>query len=252
MSIDATTVRYKCPFCEVTKSSAKAVREHITDSQDKDHRKYNGYTMKQTIETQQELEIDVETEKELHDNIRKAAEYFEDIDNDAIAKIAEEAGVEKGRVVRVFEEEGIIFSCKGRKPISRIVGMKPGRQKLLEEYEYDDDREVQTILDASGSDITRKSAYQTIRKYKWLKLPMYDGGNKNNASANGTVTLEGTSEDMLNSVKEDKSESNMTLIDKLEDAGIDYTVQVDEDEFTAIKKLIKAGYEDLAEKRFNE
>lgn len=252
MSVDATNVRYKCPFCEVTKSSAKAVKEHVTNRTDKDHKGHHGYTMQQTIETQHELDIDVETERELHNNIRKAAEYFEDIDNEAIAKIAEEADVTKNRVVRVFEDEGIIFSLRGRKPVSRLVDMSSERQKLMKEYQYEDCRTTREVLEDSNADMKESNAKNTVQKYKWLKLPMYDGHKGNNASANGNLKLEGTSEDMLSSVKEDKSEENMTIVDKLEDAGVDYTVEINEDGFDAIKKLIEAGYEDLARERFNE
>lgn len=252
MSIDATSVRYKCPFCEVTKPSLKAVREHVTETEDSAHIGHNGYTMSQTIQQKEELDIDVESEREMHQKIKKAAQYFDDMDNDAIAKIAEEADVPKNRVVRVFEDEGIIFSFRGRKPISRLVDMSSERQKLMKEYQYEDDRIMREVLEDSGADLKESNAKNTIQKYKWLKLPIYDGDKGNSTIKNGEVKVEDTADEMLEQVKEENKTENMTLIDKLEDAGVDYTVEINEDDFDAIAKLIKAGYEDLARERFDE
>jgi len=137
-------------------------------------------------------------------------------------------------------------------------------QKVLEEYsgENDDRKPLQIareagveVGDGNKSDINYSSLYRVLDKYKWLALPIFDEESEKQ-DKEVKVEVESDTEEMMKKFSDmnentTQDEEELSVIDKLEDAKVAYTIETDEDDFQAIKKLIEAGYDDLAEELFN-
>lgn len=285
MPADATNIKYRCPFCGEEKSTERKVRVHVNVENDKLHSGKNGFEMDETIERVDERNKKKQDTRLLEEGIIKAAERVEERDNDGVRKVAEAAGVHHSYVMRVWEENGIEYTWKGRRPPTTWEELSDKQKRVLrknhkhngEELPISDDPEKadgwaarKPHLTSQGdlaveADVDPSFIGETLRKYGWLLKEKYRPEDLKDSSKE-VIEFQGEEEfvpgagldELVDDAKKkgvlncsEAEVSNMEerdLMEKLEDAGVEYSLQVfiEEDDFDAISKLIKAGYEDTA------
>lgn len=283
MSTDVTTVRYKCPFCDVDKSTRKKIKRHVTQKEEGEHQNVNGFKMNKTIEAYEVKQDDNGNEEmkpitevdqneygvqgtDINEKIRKAANYFNDVNEDAITEIAEEASVSKARVMRVFEDCNVNYSPHGKTQNTSWGELTDKQQKVLSAYyKSNSDTSRDDIAEKAGVDPSYIS--RILNKYKWLLLDEYRPDEVLDGEHNREIAVENDVDEMIETFDESAStnddesdeltsEANegFEVINKLSSAGVDFELDVEivDDDFEAMKKLIKAGYDDIAEELFNE
>ena len=272
MSIDVSKVVHICPICDDEFGSHNKVRKHITNREDEQHRGINGFNMDMTIVTEEKDVWDVESEQALHNKIATASEYFDNISNEEIREIADKAEVPVSRVIRVFNDEGISYNTYDMKPTTSISGLTPKQYAVLEEWNGKNDtrstRSIGAEVNRKNQDIEISESYpsQVIRKYGWMKLPIYDGSEfKREHTDGGDIAVENTTGDMLDTTSaylnpdnesdntnEQNNESDSDTITQEDvyeaflDSDVEFTVVPDEDEFDVMSKLIKSGHDEVA------
>lgn len=277
MSTDVSKIVHICPICDERFGSDKRVRKHVTESEDEQHQGINGFDMDMTVVTKQEDVWDVESEQALHNKIAKAAEYFDDISNEEIAEIASNAEVPKNRVLRVFDDEDIPYDTTGTTDRTTVEDLTEKQYAVLKEWDGKEDtrsfRALASATSRKNQDIDLSETYPrtVLEQYGWLKLPIYDGSEfGDQQSVDGDVTVENSTDEMLHTTKmridpttlavdrpkdeNDSDSSGITQEDMYEafvDSDVEFTVVPDENDFSVVKKLINAGYEDIAEEVFN-
>jgi len=271
MSVDVSKVVHICPICDAEFGSHGRVRRHVTNTEDEHHQGINGFNMDMTIVTDTEDTWDVESEQELHNNIVKAADYFDEITFNEVSEIAEKANVQEHRVVRVFKDENIDFSSVDRRMNTSTKEITDKQFAVLKEWNGKGDsrsyRAIAREVNRKNKDIDISLSYpsEVIRKYGWMKLPMYDGSKfKEQHTDGGNVTVENNTDELVESAsvylesdadgetETDSSEHNTDTIteedvyDAFVDSDVEFTVVPDEDEFDVMSKLIKSGHDDIA------
>jgi hypothetical protein len=272
MSIDVSKVVHICPICDDEFGSHNKVRKHVTNREDEQHRGINGFNMDMTIVTEEKDVWDVESEQALHNKIATASEYFDNISNEEIREIADKAEVPVSRVIRVFNDEGISYNTYDMKPTTSISGLTPKQYAVLEEWNGKNDtrstRSIGAEVNRKNQDIEISESYPShvIRKYGWMKLPIYDGSEfKREHTDGGDITVENTTGDMLDTTSaylnpdnesdntnEQNNESDSDTITQEDvyeaflDSDVEFTVVPDEDEFDVMSKLIKSGHDEVA------
>lgn len=267
MSIDATNVVHVCPLCGKECPTARAVKRHVTDSTNERHAGVNGFKMEKVIETKEKKEWNVDTEKELHNKIAKAGDYFDELNRQEIYEIADAAGVHYSRVCRVFEDEGIDYKMEGRYPPRKIEQVQGDTRKIVKNagvsIEDGNEDEIRERINSALGEGKRRSINtikEIVDKYGWMNLPIYDGdSSKRDTHHGGEVKLEGDMSDMIDNISDENKDNNNSMTDQdlppkvqaFNDAGVEYSVEPEGDRFTVVKKLIEAGYDDLAEDIFD-
>lgn len=249
MSADETSIRYVCPFCDWDGSSPKSVKSHVSSTKKGDHIGVNGYTMHRTIETTEDP-----SRLPMIDRIRRAAQQFDEpLDKDNADKVAEAASdteedladyVSRYMVLRIWKEAGYDVDIFGR--TSLYYDDVTDKQKTALNYLYHTNlthAEIDEKFD-TGTNYTTK----TNQKYGYMTRPKFvcDKLKQNDP------TTENDSDDQT-------TENNQITIGNkklraLEAAGVEHKVEVDikDDQFEAVKKLIESGYSDIAEEIFEE
>lgn len=249
MSADETSVRYVCPFCDWDGPSPKSVKSHVSSTKKGDHIGVNGYTMDRTIETTEDP-----SRLPMIDRIRRAAQQFDEpLDKDDADEVAEAASdteedladyVSRYMVLRIWKEAGYNVQIHG--PTSLYYDDLTDKQKTVLEYLYHTDLSHAEIDEQVG--VTAKYTSRLNRKYSYMMHQKFvcDELKQNDPTA------ENDSDDQ-------PTENNqITLGNKklraLEAAGVEHKVEVDikDDQFEAVKKLIESGYSDIAEEIFEE
>jgi len=274
MSADTTQIRYKCPFCDTDKSTRKKIKRHISKSEKGDHRNLNGFKIEKTIEAYQ-VENDKDTNKKqmksitkvdenkfgvqgpkIDDKIEKAADYFDKVDNNAINEIAEKAGVHKSRVMRVFKNRGVKYASKGRNPATSWADLTDNQKQILSiYYESEGNKSASSVSDDVGC--SKSNAAKTIGNYSWLLIDEYRPVGDLTKQTKKEIGIKDDVDDMVNKFKETSSDDfdneGHELLNVLSSAGVKYEIEVEiqDDDFEALKKLIKAGYDEVAEELFN-
>ena len=240
MSVDATTVRHLCPFCDEDFSTERKVREHITHEEDDEHRGTNGFTMNRTIETKQDS-----SRLPLHNKIVKAADKFDTLSYQQAEKVARAADVSKYRVLRVWDEEG--FNLSGIRSDTSLYfdELSELQQKVLaQKYKNPEksERDIESELGASHgstSAIRGKKGYLLEDRYRPENL---DGKSENITDASNSESDEEEAE-----MKEVRS-----IIAALDDSDVEFTIEIstEEDSFDVLESLISNGHSDLAREYF--
>jgi len=271
MSVDVSKVVHICPICDAEFSSHKRVRTHITNEEDEQHQGINGFDMDMTIVTDTKDTWNVESEQELHNKIVKAAEYFDKITFDEVLQIAQSANVQEHRVVRVFEDENIDFSLADHRIKTSVEYITDNQYAVLEEWNGKGDsrsyRSIGEEVNRKNQDIDISASYpaHVIKKYGWMKLPIYDGSKfKEQHTDGGDVTIENNTDELVESAsvylesdadgetENDDSQHDTDAITEEDvykafvDSDVEFTVVPDEDEFDVMSKLIKSGHDDIA------
>lgn len=287
MSADATNIKYKCPLCDegdaFEASKEKDVRHHITQIEEGDHRNTNGFKFEKVIPS---YEIDIETGdetevwnvssdkpnfnaegEELDRKLLKATDYFDTIDNDAISEISDAAEVPKSRIFRVLEDNNVDYKWRGRKQAYTWDMLSERQQEILARKLHNTSNHA-AIGRSMGK--SQGSVNNTLKKYGWMLHELHRPKELDDYfKAEKTV---GATEDMIDTYKtsvddgeeehdDDKEEErnvpeieNNEAINKLASAGVEFSISinVEDDKFDGMKKLIKAGYDDLAEKVYQD
>lgn len=288
MADDTTSVEYKCPFCYRTKPTEKRVRQHIDSKMDEAHRG-ESYDTDRTIDTVYKGGNLMPENRELYGQIEEAArkvdagvvEEIDELDNEGIKKIAEEADVSNSFVLRVLMEEDIPHNWVGRKIYSPDqlsekqkeilkIWHNKGRPKI--------DKDNRKRGESALSDITENSSYgsksypsvrNNIKSYGWMLDYDKEDIVGNGGEHNGEIITEGIDEAVEEFVTDDGKEEDVEeekdispLLDfdeteKLDNAltlrevGVDVDVEVSVEvvgaDFDAVKELIKRGEDELAE-----
>jgi len=272
MSIDVSKVVHICPICDAEFGSHEKVRRHITNTVDEQHQGINGFTMDMTIVTDTKDIWDVQSEQEIHDKIAKASEYFDVISNDEIHEIADKAEVHFSRVIRVFDDEDITYRSYDIRSKTSESDLTQKQRAVLEEWNGKNDnrsiRDISKEVNRKNQDVQVSESYpgNVIRKYGWLKLPIYDGSELNNESPESReIIVENTTDEMLDTtdayldptseptdIDEEEDDSDNSIITQEDvyeaflESDVEFTVVPDEDEFDVMSKLIKSGHDEVA------
>lgn len=246
----------------------------MTQSEEGQHHNVNGFKMDKTIEAYQVEDIDNNKEQhmksitkvdenkfgvqgpKIDNKIEKAANYFAKVNNSAINEIAEKAGVHKSRVMRVFKNRGVQYTSKGRNPATSWADLTDNQKQILSiYYESDGNMSASSISDDVGC--TKSNAAKTIRNYSWLLIDEYRPNGDLTEQVGKEIGVENDVDEMVNKFKETSSDDfddeDHELLNILSSAGVKYEIEVEikDSDFDAIKKLIKAGYDEVAEDLFN-
>jgi len=283
MSTDVTTVRYKCPFCDVDKSSRKKVKRHVTQTEEGKHQNVNGFKMDKTIEAYEVKQDDDGNEEmksitevgqnkygvqgtEIDDKIEKAADHFGAVDEDAINEIAEKAGVSKGRVMRVFKDRSVDYTTRGKCEATSWDKLTDSQQRVLTAYHKLDTGASYAAI-GEEADTHKSHTRQIIKKYKWMLLNEYSPEHLLNDEYSNEVAIENDVDEMMETFDDSVSttddgddeftsevDERFEVINKLSSADVEFELDIEivDDDFDAMKKLIKAGYDDIAEELFKE
>lgn len=288
MSVDATEISYICPFCDEQFCSERRVRLHVKKTEEENHQGVNGFEMDRVIETEMGQDYDQLDEKELHNKIAKAPEHLDSdvMGHEEAELVAEEAGVPKNRVVRVWEDEDV--------PVKGVLDSRIATTKdtltdaavdFIDTYLNNDDLSIEESLRKVGEDVDKSwfnivssgQRREYIEKYKWMWLPLYDGSSPDK-QYKGEVKTNSTVDEMMESVdgaisavgivdndgnaeiaNTDKDKvvteiSNLTphqtvRLAKVVEEGT-FSFQTSQDNFELMADLIEDGDRELAEELF--
>lgn len=247
MSVDATTVRYCCPFCDEDFSTERKARKHITDSDEGDHYGVNGFEMNRVIGVKED-----KSRLPLHDKILEAADKFDELTYNAAEKVAEAADVSKYRVLRIWHSEDMdIKDLLSNAPIYWDGLTETTKDTLAAVYH---NPELYYTDIADELDITAKTVSCTLQEKEFLLDDKYRSERLEDW---GDPLADEESEDSSSSEIHERlqhmEEEKLDLIVALNEAGVDFRLEfkTEEDDFQIVKKLIKAGHEEVAEQFFN-
>jgi len=254
MVIDATSISYVCPFCDMEFISLEYCQSHVTEANDEDHYGYNGYTMDRVIELVQRSKP-----MEFEDKILEVADDLDDPSCEDAREIAKQYDISHYEVYRIWTDAGVsIKHMPSTSPIS-WDNLDDTRAELLA-YHYQNDHE--TILhkeDKFGvhnttlNNLIRFNGFLLKDKYRpqWVDEYEYD-----ESSSVSTETTEDDADDIDYSImhSDDGSyEQWVNMVRAFESSGVEYSISVetDDSEFDVLKKLINNGNEDLAEELYD-
>jgi len=250
MSADTTHIRYLCPFCNWDGPSPKSVKSHVSGTETGDHQGVNGYTMERTIETNEEP-----SRLPMIDRIRRAAQQFEEpLTKDDAEEVSEAASdaeeslaeyVSPYMVLRVWDEAGYNQSLHG--PISMYYEDLNEKQQKALRYIYHTDllySEINDKVDGyNGFMSTLKQHYEYLIHPKFICDEVKD----NNPTEPDDDDTESESTNAQITIGNKKLRA-------LEAANVDHEVEVNiqDEKFDSVKKLIESVFDDIAEDIFKE
>lgn len=253
MSADTSHIRYLCPFCDWDGPSPKSVRSHVTSSDEGPHKGVNGYTMDKTIDTTEDPR-----RLPMIERVEKAGDEFDEPltkdDADEVVEAAKDADddmaehLSRYMVLRVWMDNGRDVSIHG--PVSLYYDDLTSPQQKAMQYMYHTDMAYTQI--SSHIEQSKNYCSKLRKKYSYMLQPQFVEDSLKNDVPDDVETDDGDSSDEEHQTLQVEM-SNPTL-HALQKADVDHEVEihVEEDDFDAITKLVKAGYEGVAEKLFKE
>jgi transposase len=239
---DVTSTRYGCPFCEGQFTSHKDAKRHITNSADDSHRGLDGYKLDRPIPVVEEPSL-----MPMHKKIRMAAQKFNRLSNSEANKVAEAAGVSPYRVLREWDDAGFEINPHGLSSY-KWEHLTKNQRRVLTEVEDTQDptiSEIENKLDVGQSQVSK-----TLSKYGFMLEDRYrpDSLEKPGEADETEPSLNESQEDYA--IPTHKAE----LITAFQDAKVNFDVEmnVEDDNFTVLSKLIESGHKDLAEEYYQE
>jgi hypothetical protein len=255
MSADATHIRYLCPFCDWDGPSPKSVKSHVSGTETGDHQGVNGYTMDRVIETTEDP-----SRLPMIDRIERAANEFDEPltkdDADEVADAAKDSDdplaehLSRYMVLRIWMDNGRNVEVHG--PVSLYYEDLTEKQKEAMSWMYHSDKSYSQISRDIGQ--TRNYCSKIYTKYSYMLQDKFISEKlKNDVPAELDIADIDTSSNNSESETIEVSFANPTLR-ALQKADVEHEVDIEikDDEFDAITKLVKAGYEDIAEDLFKE
>jgi predicted DNA-binding protein YlxM (UPF0122 family) len=181
----------------------------------------------------------------LDKKIRKAAQRFDELTSDEAERVAEAADVSKQRVCKEWADAGFDTDFHSRTSYNwkDLTERQQNILKTFEELDTESLTEVGNELDLHrGSIQTAYNRYSYLLEDRYKPDELEQTGRED--SENQPQQTQGNGVKPVQALGEE--------VQKLDDAGVDFTVSVSvtDEKFDAIRKLIEAGYDDLAEEYF--
>lgn len=250
MVVDATSLNYVCPFCDLHFVSLQKCQSHVTDSEDDEHYRYNGYTMDATIQVVQSNE-----HMTIEDKILEAAETIDEPSTKDAKKLQTELDVSRFRIERVWDDAGIdVKYLQSHSPIS-WERLEDHHAELLAFHYHNKD--IPIIHKENHFDVHETTLNNLIRfkgflledKYRpqWVDDYEYDGPEVKEVADDDNMTERTDTAIMMG--KDGSFEQWVDMVRAFESSGIEYVVSVEatDSNFEVLKKLIENGYGGLAE-----
>jgi hypothetical protein len=240
MGADATAIRYGCPLCEETFRDETSVRQHITEAKDENHSGWDGYKLDRKVPVVEDTDL-----MPLDKKIRKAAQKFDELTSDEAEQVAKAAGVSKQRVCKEWDDAGFDTDFHHHTSYN-WEDLTERQQNILKTFEELDTESLTEV--GNELDLHRGSIQTAYNRYGYLLEDRYKPDGLDQTSEDNPENQPQQTEG--NGIKPVKALGEE--VQKLDDAGVDFTVSVSvtDDKFDAIRKLIEAGYDDLAEEYF--
>jgi len=260
MSADQSTIRYICPFCDDDFGTLRKAKRHITETESGKHHNVNGFDMDKTIEIKNK-----ETDLPMHEKIKRAADRVNTLDYTSAERVADKAGVSKYRVLRVWSEAG--KSIEGlRSNTTTSWGTASDNCKDVLAYKFlNPDSTASEFVAEMPDSCGQQTYYETIKKYGFILEKRYRPDNFKETSKKRMKATDhkDVQEESENSVSNDtpsteeaekRNSIDRKLVEALDDSGVGYevSIEVEEQKFEVIKKLIKNGHDDVAEQYYKE
>jgi len=242
MPDDVTSIRYGCPFCEEQFTSRKDVKTHITNSTDDSHRSWDGYKLDRPIPVLEDPNL-----MPMDKKLRKAAQKFDTLSNSEANKVAEAADVSPYRVLREWNDAGFEISPHGLSSYKweHLTETQRRILRMVEDTQYETHKEIQNKLDLSNGSVT-----QTLDKYGFMLEDRYrpDSLEELHNADETEASIDMSQGDYA--IPTDKAE----LVMALQDAEVNFEVEIniEDDNFAVLSKLIESGHKELAEEYYQE
>jgi hypothetical protein len=286
MAADLSKYEYVCPICGDSFGSKRRVKQHVTDSVEDEHQGKNGFKMTKTIQRNKDKD-----EMTLEEKFVEAGRKFDNLGHDEAKQLADKAQentdnryISKKYVARVWIDAGYDLDGhllhKGTAFSDLTTRQKTNLAVIYYEYGEDPSYDNMNLLGlARDIGLGRSDIRNTYRRYSfYLKNKYLPSEIENEEIEVDEYTHEDNSEtsseneQTQNDTGHRETEMNVTssedssmeyspktspVLNKakaLSDSGVDValTLEIQEDNFQAIQKLIKNGYDDLAEELYNE
>jgi hypothetical protein len=286
MAADLYKYEYICPVCENSFGSKKRVREHITNSTDGKHYGINGFDMTKTIQRRKDKD-----EMTLEEKFVEAARKFDELGHDEAEQVANKAQentdrnlVSKKHVARAWKDAGYDLDGKLLHRGTKYIHLTDIQKRNLAViyYEFGEDPRLDNINlyrlneDLGYTKSTLRDTFHTYYFYlkdkylpselenKQMEVDEYTHEDNSETSSENEQTQNntGNTETEMNTTSNEDpsikhSDETSSILNKakaLSESGVDaaLTLEIQEDNFEAIQKLIKNGHEDLAKELYNE
>jgi len=286
MAADLSKYEYVCPIFGDSFGSKRRVKQHVTDSVDNEHQGVNGFKMTKTIQRNKDKD-----EMTLEEKFVEAAREFDNLGHDEAEQLANKAqentdkhSVSKKHVARTWKDAGYDLDghLLGRGTEFRHLTDRQKRNLAVMYYEqgerpHFEDFSLQGLNTKMGFE--KNSLRHTFNRYyfylkdkylpseleyKEIEIDGYTHKDDSETSSEDEQTQNGTchTETEMNVTSSEDSSMEYSpktspVLNKakaLSDSGVDValTLEIQEDNFQAIQKLIKNGYDDLAEELYDE
>lgn len=211
---------------------------------------YHDKYIKITREPLDELDIQYNTVIEIKVDGFVEEDYIEDIENFTLEDEREDKSIEPDK-----DKKPSDLSEKQRKALEKWDQV--GRPNLHRDFRQGSDPSIiSEIINHSGYAYPRSSnaISNTVDKYSWMLEEYPEQFNTFNKNENENISE--NKKEPIREVNEEEietSQSNKELKDteKLREAGVNLSVSISDSRFKAVKKLIRNGYDDLAERVYN-
>ena len=235
----------------------KKTKRHISDSRTDGHNGVNGFDMDKTIEVKND-----ETGLEMHEKLKRAANRVDTISTKTARKVADKAGVSEYRVLRVwYDMRKDIKHFKKTTTINWKRASDKQRYVLAHKYMNPDASFTDFQNDDSVPEVSRDAYYKTIQNYGFILEDRYSPENfeemakrwlDDEPEKSNTDDTSSSTPDIEEDDKERLMNTDMALV--LNELDIEHEVEINikEDDFEVMKKMIKNGYDELAEEFYNE
>lgn len=242
MADDVTSIRYGCPFCDEQFAREQDVKSHITESTDDSHSGWDGYKLDRPIPVVEDSSL-----MPLDKKIRKAAQKFDTLSNDQANQVAEAAEVSPYRVFREWEDAGFEVNAHGR-TVYRWEDLTERQRDILRAADSMGGATYSQIGDEAG--VGKSSVQDVLDKYEFILEDRYRPDSLEEHNEGDETEDSSDTSNKSPSIPVDKAK----LTRRLQDAGVNFTVEVnvEDDNFEVVSKLIEAGYKDLAEEYYEE
>lgn len=261
MATDASAVRFKCRFCDKDFPTRVKAISHAKRVDNVAHKDADDYR-----ESDLYHEYEDASKMSLSEKIRKAAGEFETLTHEALETTADEAGTSKAHVLRVWKDAGYTLSGQGRRPATNWLALTNAQRTVLALVYKDEDLTYREIAERADCGIA--TVRKTINNYSFLledeftpvgfgdmvdKALNASNESETTAEADGGAEVQPEDNELSHIVRDDGVDT-IDELQALEDAGVEYEIDytIECGEFDAVKQLIEAGYEDVAQQLYEE
>lgn len=253
---DREVAGYKCPFCEFKHELEDEIRKHIKSTKTGEHKGVNGFTTKH-----QPVTLYIEPEFPRKEQLMYGiAQELKTLDNDTINDIAEALDTSTTHVMRVYKDNDVDFTWKGRTGATTWDDLTELQTKVLHTYINDQRYEPRAIANTLGTD--KRIAENAMESYKWLTSPKYffsdeevgkvDIDNFSRKEVLDFMEKHDLGEVETQDVKEKEDVDIQTGLEEDDSANNPFLIASVEQQFKIITALSKDGEDEMAEHLFRQ